>query len=374
MTLSGVALQEGRYVLGDLIGCGGMGEVYAATDVHNGHAVAVKLVRADAVDETHALRMRREALAIMRMQSAYVPELYAVDVAADGTFFLVMELLHGETLAEELARTPLLSFERLYMLVEDVLCALVDAHAAGVIHRDLKPGNVFVTHTEGRDRAKVLDFGVCKMEQSAGDALTLTGETVGTVAYMAPEQIRGTAYVGPATDLYAVGLIAFEALTGRLPHGSAGQLALLARKLEEPAPSLREVDHVAVPHGVEAFIARCLERAPERRFSSASEALAAWKRLAPGRPATAPVGGTEPTASLPRWLVPAVAAAFLVASVILLVSLRPRPRGSLALPTVGPSLPSGAMSPVEPPPRSQRQVPTPQGPTSPSPPPRVRER
>jgi serine/threonine-protein kinase len=305
----------GRYLLVSVLGQGGMGEVYGAKDLETGQDVAVKLVRRSVVDETLLARLEREAVAARRIKSAYIPRVHAVARTAEGELFLVMELLHGVTLSHRLRERGVLTFEELRPIVEDILIGLCDAHAAGVIHRDLKPGNVFLERWEEptvpvgaavgevfhaqlpaghHQRTRILDFGVCKLQATDAERLTSTGEAVGTVSYMAPEQIRGASDVDARADLYAVAMLAFEALCGRLAVDGTTQMAIIAAKLESSARRLGDHALVPVPVGLESLLARCLARRPSDRPASAAEVLQSWRALGPAvlppRAVTLPVG------------------------------------------------------------------------------------
>ena len=168
-----------------------------------------------------------------------------------------------------------------------MLRGLIDAHAAGVVHRDLKPGNIFLELLEdGSTRAKILDFGVCKLDIADTEKLTMTGESVGTIAYMAPEQIRGASKVNERADLYSFAMVIYEMLSGRLAYDAQGQIALLASKLEKSANPLRHAARVPVPAGLDVIIDTCLSRDPADRYSSALEVLSQWGSL--GEPTLGP--------------------------------------------------------------------------------------
>ncbi len=271
---------NGTYRLDALIGRGGMGEVHAATHLVSGQDVAIKLVHREHFDETLRARLRREAEAAARVQSAFAPRLLEVAETGEGELFLVMERLHGESLGRRLRERTALSWDEVRVHGEDILRGLIDAHTAGVIHRDLKPGNVFLASWEGeRERAMILDFGICKLDTHDAEHLTETGEALGTIAYMAPEQIRGAARVDERADLYSWGMVVFEMLTGRLAHEAQGQVALIASKLENPARKLSDLALVPIPAALDALVSRALARRPADRFASAQELLKAWRAL-----------------------------------------------------------------------------------------------
>ncbi len=290
MSLEVGSVLRGKYLLDESIGRGGMGEVFAATD-QDGRRVAIKVVRRLGTDEHLMARLHREAEAAWRVRSAYVPELLEVDTTEEGELFLVMELLEGETLAQRLSsRNAALPWSDVVRIGEDVLLGLIDAHEAGVVHRDLKPGNIFLeTLAGGLVRAKILDFGVCKLDMHDGERLTTTGEAVGTISYMAPEQIRSASKVDARADVYGFGMLVFEALSGRLPHDASGQIAMIASKLERPAKHVKDTSRVPFPPGLDALVAKCLERKPQDRFASARDVLASWRSF--GAPTLAPKSG-----------------------------------------------------------------------------------
>lgn len=275
-----LSTQQTKYRLDALIGRGGMGQVFAATDLAgSSEPIAIKVVSRVLVDETLMARLHREAEAAARIRSEFVPRVLEVSDTDDLEMFLVMERLVGKSLSERLQSDPLPEWPEVAQIGDDVMRGLIDAHAAGVIHRDLKPSNVFLASRGGRTRAMVLDFGVCKMDVVDSERLTETGEAIGTVAYMAPEQIRGASRVDDRADLYAFGVLVFELLSGRLPHDGPSQMAILASKLENHPLSLREASRVAFPAGLDALVAKALARDPTLRFSSAHDLLKAWRRL-----------------------------------------------------------------------------------------------
>ena len=287
-----------KYRVDALIGRGGMGHVFAATDISGpSPPVAIKVVSRLVFDETLMARLRREAEAAARIRSEYVPRVLEVSDTADQEMFLVMERLVGEPLSQHMRDKGPLPWPEVVQIGEDVLRGLIDAHTAGVVHRDLKPSNVFLALKGGRIRAMVLDFGVCKMDTVDTQHLTGTGESIGTVAYMAPEQIRGASKVDDRADLYAFGVLVFEMLCGRLPHDGPSQMAILASKLENDPARVRDCSRVPVPDGLDALVAKALVRDPKARFASAQELLKAWRKLGVADVAQAPaaVADTEVT-------------------------------------------------------------------------------
>lgn len=269
-----------------LLGRGGMGEVWAATSP-GGKPVAIKVLLARAALKPDLVkRFEREARAASAIQSPFVCKLLDVGRTEDGAHLLVFEQLEGESLSDRLKREQFLPMGEVGPIIDDVLQGLVAAHAAGVIHRDLKPGNIFLEQVglpDRPERAKILDFGISKLTRREKEEPTLTAfdATLGSFAYMAPEQIRGAARADERADVYAVGAVAFRALAGRLPFEGATAAILVSLKLDRRAPSLEQATGEKWPAGVERFLERALDRNREGRFPSAEAALEAWREIQP---------------------------------------------------------------------------------------------
>jgi serine/threonine-protein kinase len=262
----------GRYRLEERLSGGGMGAIWRAEHLTLQAPVAVKLIDRDAVhDEQTVARFLREAKAAAALRSPHVVQIldYGMD---DGVPFIVMELLEGETLAQRLKRVRRLTATDTARFVSHVGRAVGRAHEAGIVHRDLKPENVFIVHNEDEDIAKVLDFGVAKVEHgvlSLEGERTQTGSILGTPYYMSPEQAQGNKAVDHRSDLWSLGVIAFECLTGKRPFYSdgLGDLVLQICVRELPVPS----EVAAVPIGFDAWFAKAVARDPDARFQSARE-------------------------------------------------------------------------------------------------------
>ena len=171
-----------KYRIDALIGRGGMGHVFAATELHSRGHVAIKVVSRLMVDDVLMVRLHREAEAAQRIRSEFVPRVLEVSDTEDGETFLVMERLVGEPLSHRIRDHGALPWSEVSRIGEDILRGLIDAHTAGIVHRDLKPSNVFLALKDSGMRAMVLDFGVCKMDGVDAERLTGTGESIGTVA------------------------------------------------------------------------------------------------------------------------------------------------------------------------------------------------
>ncbi len=264
----------GRYRLDEQLGGGGFGTIWRAWHLTLDAPVAVKLIAQELADDENAVeRFLREARAAAALRSPHVVQI--LDYGVDGDLpFIVMELLEGENLAERLARVGALGPEATLRILTEVTRAVARAHEAGITHRDLKPENVFLVKDLGVEIAKVLDFGLAKLDPGfrMGSTHTRTGALLGTPYYMSPEQINGTKEVDQRADLWALAVMAFELLTGSRPFQSDGLGELVLRICVEapPIPSQR----APVPVGFDAWFARAVAHQPEQRFQTAAELLA----------------------------------------------------------------------------------------------------
>lgn len=259
-----------HYRILEQIGAGGMGHVYRARDERLERDVAVKVLPAGALaGETERKRFRQEGLALSRLNHPCIETVHDVG-SEEGVDFLVLELVPGVTLAKKLQDGPL-SERGAAELGAQIAEALEEAHERGVLHRDLKPGNIIVTP---KGRVKVLDFGLAQLLREAGDVtqtqgLTEAGSTTGTLAYMAPEQLLGLP-ADPRTDLYGLGIVLFEMVIGRRPFTASLSTALTNEILHGAFPPPGQLAP-GLSRRMEAVILRCMERDPARRFQTASE-------------------------------------------------------------------------------------------------------
>jgi serine/threonine protein kinase len=265
----------GRYFVERILGKGGMGAVYAVHHTNTGEALALKVLNADVAGNQQAVeRFRTEARAPVRIGSDHVVRVVDADVSQElgGIPFLVMEYLNGRDLATELKRRGALPAGEVVLYLKQVARALDRAHALGIVHRDLKPQNIFLTkRDDGTPLLKILDFGIAKLTDNTSHELTQDGAIFGTPWYMAPEQARGQASkVGPATDLWALGLIAFRLLTGRNYWTAEGLAGLIGQILYEPmVPPSQMAPHLG-PRFDEWF-ARACNRDEAGRYPNAIE-------------------------------------------------------------------------------------------------------
>jgi eukaryotic-like serine/threonine-protein kinase len=257
----------GQYVLKRKLGAGGMGEVWLAEHGLLKRPCAVKFVRSElAAHPAAAGRFAREVQAVTGLTHPNTVRVYDYGRAEDGSFYYVMEYLDGPTLEQLVRDSGPLPPGRVVYLLRQLCGALAEAHAAGLVHRDVKPGNVIVARLGGMcDVAKLLDFGLVLDESAAGgeDRLTWAGAVIGTPAYMPPEQAAGDP-VGARGDVYALGAVGYYALSGRPPHGGATARQILAAVLTQPVPPL-----AGAPTDLAAVIARCLARDPSDRVATA---------------------------------------------------------------------------------------------------------
>ena len=304
--MDGGELLAGRYELRGILGCGGMAEVRDGRDTRLQRPVAIKLLLPGLC--THPDTRRRFADEARSAAGLNHPNIVSVHDFGEhhGTPFIVMERLPGATLADKIGRGPLRPAE-VRAILDDVLAALAVAHRAGVLHRDIKPGNILASATG--TTMKVADFGIAK---SAGAALTTTGQIAGTMAYMSPERIAG-APASPADDLYALGLVGYEALTGRRVFAHDNPAALAHAVMTEPPPQITMVRPDVDP-ALAGAIDRAMRRDAAQRFHSADQMRSALMGdrtalLAPPRPAVGVVRPptqvlAEPLAPSATWFVP----------------------------------------------------------------------
>jgi hypothetical protein len=260
----------GRFRVEREVGRGGVGIVYRAHDEVSGQPVALKIIALPGVDAGEEARFRREGRILAGLHHANIVRVVAFGQLEEGQPYIAMEWLEGEDLAQRQRRTPL-ELSRSLHIAADVCDALAAAHAAGIVHRDVKPSNVILVGSApgepGPYLVKLVDFGVAAAEDAK---LTRTGAIVGTPAYMAPEQARGDGEIDARADLYALGATLFEMITGRPPHVGPTPIAILARLVTTPAPRLAEV-FVDAPARLDELMGSLLSTAPNERPGTAAE-------------------------------------------------------------------------------------------------------
>jgi len=263
-----------RYIVEDKIGEGGFGAVFRGKQIATGREVALKILHPHNVhDETIVARFRREAEACSKLRDPHTVTTYDFDETPDGILYLAMELLRGRALHHLQKTDGPLGAARVLRILDQVAASLTEAHANGIVHRDMKPENVFIESRGGEDHVKVLDFGIAKVmsDDRQVPALTAVGQTLGTLEFMSPEQLRGQKLDG-RSDLYALGMMAYEMLTGKLPFQSAKtpiDIINFHMKTEAPLPS-KLADHIAIPAAVDAIIVKMVQKDRENRFANAT--------------------------------------------------------------------------------------------------------
>lgn len=275
----------GHFRFDGLLGVGGLGEVYEARDLSSDTAVAIKVMLPVFRKFPAAVRrFEREARASLLLDHPNIVDVTATGTLDDESLFLVMELVAGEDLALLIEEDGAFAPRRAITLVLQMLRGIEHAHARGVLHRDLKPANLMISSAGDNEVAKILDFGLAKLfgyaaQEGSLEKLTETGAVFGTPAYMAPEQVLGRPATAE-TDLYSVGVILFEMISGRQPYRGSDPHATMRQHIHAEIPSLVEASGGrACPAALDAVIHRVLQKARKARFKSATEMIAALEEV-----------------------------------------------------------------------------------------------
>jgi eukaryotic-like serine/threonine-protein kinase len=265
----------GKYRVERILGEGGHGLVFAAQNLALGELVAVKLLKRASADDTTAARFLREARAAQKIRGDGIARVFAVDQLDDGDLYMVMEYLEGSDLRKEIGASGKLAISDAVDSVLQACDVLGRAHAMGIIHRDVKPANLFsVKRSDGRRQIKVLDFGIARSLDPVEVSLTRSPQMMGSPLYMAPEQIVDGRSVDQRADIWGLGATLFELLAGIPPFGGGTLLQVLRRVQEHPPDDLRLL-RPAVPEALERVVLRCLEKDPSRRFPDVGSLAAA---------------------------------------------------------------------------------------------------
>ncbi|WFE37676.1 Stk1 family PASTA domain-containing Ser/Thr kinase [Micromonospora sp. WMMD998] len=289
-------LLGGRYQVGELLGYGGMAEVHRGRDLRLGRDVAIKMLRADlARDATFQMRFRREAQNAASLNHPAIVAVYDTgeETAPTGETlpFIVMEFVNGRTLKEVLGVEGRLQPRRALEICADMCAALEFSHRHGIIHRDIKPGNVMLTQT---GQVKVMDFGIARALASGATTMTQTSAVIGTAQYLSPEQARGES-VDARSDVYAAGCVLFELLCGHPPFVGDSPVSVAYQHVREQPPTPSTINPDVNP-AVDAIVLKALSKNPLNRYQSAGEMRADLLRAAAGRPVLAtPVMPAEET-------------------------------------------------------------------------------
>ncbi|MDB4952748.1 MAG: serine/threonine protein kinase [Myxococcales bacterium] len=269
------AVLNNRFKVESKIGEGGFGAVYRGVQLATGRKVALKLLHPEMTkDENLVARFRREGMVLCNLRDAHTITTYDFDQTPDGTLYIAMELLEGKSLHQVFHEQAPLEWKRMFKILIEMCSSLAEAHSQGIVHRDLKPENVYLESRPGNPEfVKILDFGIAKVMR--GDSidpqspqLTATGQTLGTLEYMSPEQLMGKQLDG-RSDVYALGVVAYEMTTGRLPFPDAkGPAGLITAQLKQtPAPPSQANAKANLPPSADRVILKCLEKDKNNRFA-----------------------------------------------------------------------------------------------------------
>src|SRR4051812_3292751 len=265
----------GKFRIERVLGQGGMGVVVAATHLQLDERVALKFLLPEALSNPEAVeRFAREARAAVKIKSEHVARVSDVGTLESGSPYMVMEYLHGEDLGAYVRRNGATAIAEAVEFLLQACEAIAEAHALGIVHRDLKPANLFVTRrVDGSPCIKVLDFGISKVTVPGGGpdlGMTKTNTVMGSPLYMSPEQMSSTRNVDMRTDIWALGVILYETLTGRVPFEAETMPQLCGMILQDPPRPLHEL-RPDLPHALQHVVLRCLEKNREHRFSNVAE-------------------------------------------------------------------------------------------------------
>ncbi len=267
-----------RFKVESKIGEGGFGAVYRGVQLATGRKVALKLLHPEMTkDENLVARFRREGMVLCNLRDAHTITTYDFDQTPDGTLYIAMELLEGKSLHQVFHEEAPLEWKRVFKILTEMCSSLAEAHSQGIVHRDLKPENIYLESRPGNPEfVKILDFGIAKVMR--GDSidpqspqLTATGQTLGTLEYMSPEQLMGKQLDG-RSDVYALGVVAYEMITGRLPFPDAkGPAGLITAQLKQtPPPPSTALPKANLPQAADRVILKCLEKDKNNRYADVS--------------------------------------------------------------------------------------------------------
>jgi tRNA A-37 threonylcarbamoyl transferase component Bud32 len=276
-----------RYLIEDKIGEGGFGAVFRGKQIATGREVALKILHPhNSADQTIIARFKREAEACSKLRDTHTVTTYDFDETEDGILYLAMELLRGRSLHHLQKADGILSPERVLSILDQVAQSLGEAHANGIVHRDMKPENVFIESrsvgagagSRTEDHVKVLDFGIAKMmaDEKEVQALTAVGQTLGTLEFMSPEQLRGQKLDG-RSDIYALGMMSYEMLTGVLPfQGAKSPIEIINFHMKTPAPPPSKLkEGLKIPPAVDDIIVKMVAKSRDDRFADTNDLRAA---------------------------------------------------------------------------------------------------
>jgi serine/threonine-protein kinase len=269
---------NGRFRIDSKIGEGGFGSVYRGIQLATGRKVALKLLHPEMTnDDNLVARFRREGLVLCNLRDAHTITTYDFDQTPEGTLYIAMELLEGRSLHQIFHDEAPIEWRRMFKILGEMCSSLAEAHAQGIVHRDLKPENIYLENRPGNPEfVKILDFGIAKVMRGEGSMdpqapqLTATGQTLGTLEYMSPEQLMGKQLDG-RSDVYALGVLAYELITGQLPFPDAkGPAGLITAQLKQ-TPKLPSAVRPEVPSHVDKVLLKCLEKDKNNRYADVTQ-------------------------------------------------------------------------------------------------------
>jgi serine/threonine-protein kinase len=302
-----------RFKVESKIGEGGFGAVYRGVQLATGRKVALKLLHPDMTkDDNLVARFRREGMVLCNLRDAHTITTYDFDQTPAGTLYIAMELLEGKSLHQVFHEEAPLDWKRVFKILTEMCSSLAEAHDQGIVHRDLKPENIYLEARSGNPEfVKILDFGIAKVMRGEtidpqSPQLTATGQTLGTLEYMSPEQLMGKALDG-RSDVYALGVLAYEMITGRLPFPDAkGPAGLITAQLKQtPSPPSQAYPKAMLPRAADRAILKCLEKDKNNRYPDVSALAHALQEVIAGqsnelgspRKAQTPIGSNRPPLS-----------------------------------------------------------------------------
>jgi serine/threonine-protein kinase len=305
----------GRYAIARELGRGGMAIVYLANDLRHDRTVAIKLLQSDITSALTAERFLREIRITARLQHPNILGLF--DSGAEAGFcYYVMPYVEGETLRERMEREGRLDLTEAIGVATDLSAALSYAHSRSVVHRDIKPENVLFS----AGKAMLADFGLARALSEGQRTITVAGVSLGTPAYMSPEQAQGLENIDHRSDIYALGCVVFETVAGQPPFTGPGMGRIIQQHVQMPPPSLRQLRSDA-PAALDAVLQKALAKDPNARFQSADEMLAAMRRIAGGEATDPAPGSPAPRATSDRRLVYLMGGVALLAIIALVLVL-----------------------------------------------------
>jgi serine/threonine-protein kinase len=312
----------GRYQLGPMIGTGGMADVYLAEDLRLHREVAIKILRSDlARDPAFVTRFNKEALAVAALNHPGIVAVYdsGQEKTASGVMpYIVMEYVEGKTLRELLHSGDRLLFDRAIEIVEGILNALAYSHKSGIVHRDIKPGNIMITDGGA---VKVMDFGIARALADAGATLTSTWNIVGTAQYLSPEQATG-GQADLRSDLYSVGCLFYELISGEPPFSGETPVAIAYQHVSAPLIPVTSLTTGLDP-AIDSFFEVALAKDPENRYQNAASMLKDLKRLARGERITAKIPTQKSKSKISRRRLTSIAALAVLAALTSFMAFRP---------------------------------------------------